>query len=118
MRISAIKTPRIADGMLIRKVQGADRPSIVDLIEAAGNLTGEERSCAAELLDMYLNDPLQKDYSFLAASDTTGGGASSGGSAAGGSGSGITGASATIGGCKYTFFLRTSTFTVLDAPVS
>ena len=72
MRISAIKTPRIADGMLIRKVQGADRPSIVDLIEAAGNLTGEERSCAAELLDMYLNDPLQKDYSFLAASDTTG----------------------------------------------
>lgn len=72
MRISAIRTPRIADGMLIRKVQAADRPSIADLIEAAGNLTGEERLCAVELLDIYLNDPLQKDYFFLAASDDRG----------------------------------------------
>ncbi len=72
MRRSAIRKPRSADGMLIRKVQGEDRPYISDMIEAAGNLTGEERLCAVELLDIYLNDPFQKDYFFLAASDDRG----------------------------------------------
>lgn len=53
----------------IRKVCKGDRPAILAIIEGTGNLTDEEKDCAVELLDIYLENPRQKDYYFLAAAD-------------------------------------------------
>ncbi|MBI5560507.1 MAG: GNAT family N-acetyltransferase [Deltaproteobacteria bacterium] len=53
--------------LCIRDVVGADRPAIISIIERAGNLTEEERGCALELLDIYLNGGQDKDYFFVAA---------------------------------------------------
>ncbi len=53
----------------IRKVSAQDRPALLGIINATENLSAEERDCAVELLDIYLNDPLQKDYFFIAAAD-------------------------------------------------
>jgi len=53
----------------IRKVSADDRPELLGIINGTGNLSAEERDCAVELLDIYLNDPLQKDYFFIAAAD-------------------------------------------------
>lgn len=55
--------------MRIRKVSGRDREALVSIINGCGNLTGEEKGCAVELLDIYLKDPRQKDYYFIAAAD-------------------------------------------------
>lgn len=61
--------PRIAEAMRIRKVHASDRAALVEMIRATENLTREEKDCAVELLDIYLTDPLQKDYYFVAAAD-------------------------------------------------
>lgn len=53
----------------IRKVSPEDRPALVAIINGTANLSAEERDCAVELLDVYLNNPLQKDYFFIAAAD-------------------------------------------------
>lgn len=55
--------------MLIRKVSSSDREAIVSIVDRTANLTEEERICAAELLDIYLNNPLQTDYFFITATD-------------------------------------------------
>ncbi len=55
----------------IRKVSPEDRPGLVTIINETANLSGEERDCAVELLDIYLNNPLQKDYFFIAAADSS-----------------------------------------------
>lgn len=51
----------------MRKVVKGDRGPLVSIIEGSGNLTGEEKDCALELLDIYFNDPSQDDYLFIAA---------------------------------------------------
>ncbi len=48
-----------------------DRDPLLSIIERSGNLTREEKDCAIELLDVYLDDPLQKEYFFIAATDAT-----------------------------------------------
>ncbi len=54
-------------GFLIRKVMSSDREAIAGIVNHTENLTQEEKDCALELLDIYLNNPGQGDYSFLAA---------------------------------------------------
>jgi ribosomal protein S18 acetylase RimI-like enzyme len=39
------------------------------MIQKSANLTGEEKDCAIELLDIYLADSSQEEYLFLAATD-------------------------------------------------
>ncbi|MBI5236529.1 MAG: GNAT family N-acetyltransferase [Deltaproteobacteria bacterium] len=42
------------------------------MIGATDNLSVEEKACAGELLDIYLNDTAQSDYNFIAAVDLGG----------------------------------------------
>ncbi|HAO93234.1 MAG: hypothetical protein A2X99_01270 [Deltaproteobacteria bacterium GWB2_55_19] len=53
--------------MAVREATTSDRGGLVRIIEGTGNLTREEKDCALELLDIYLGNPLQKDYFFIAA---------------------------------------------------
>ncbi|MBI5587736.1 MAG: GNAT family N-acetyltransferase [Deltaproteobacteria bacterium] len=57
--------------MRIRKTVSGDRQSLVQTVEETANLTGEEKKCAIELLDIYFNNPLQKDYFFMTATDAS-----------------------------------------------
>lgn len=54
----------------IRDVLPQDREFIVSIIKRTANFTAEEIDCAVELLDIYLNNPVQKDYNFLCAVDS------------------------------------------------
>ncbi|MBI5885339.1 MAG: GNAT family N-acetyltransferase [Deltaproteobacteria bacterium] len=56
----------------VRDVDAADSDAIRAVIKSAGNLTSDEEACAAELLDIYLNDADQRDYGFIAALDADG----------------------------------------------
>lgn len=60
-------------GVNIRKTTGADREALLKFIERTGNLTGTEKDCAVELLDIYLGDSRQTDYSFITAIGPEGG---------------------------------------------
>jgi GNAT superfamily N-acetyltransferase len=40
---------------------------LISIIEGCQNLSDEEKDCAVELLDIYLNDPAQDDYLLVAA---------------------------------------------------
>ncbi len=51
----------------IRDVSAGDRPALCSIIGRCANLSGEEKDCAKELLDLYLDDSGQRDYSFIAA---------------------------------------------------
>lgn len=51
----------------IREVRREDRDALESIIERTGNLSAEEKDCAIELLDIYLNDSAQKDYYFITA---------------------------------------------------
>lgn len=53
--------------MRVREAAAADSDAIRAVIKAAGNLTAAEEVCAAELLDIYVGDADQRDYSFIAA---------------------------------------------------
>ncbi len=55
--------------MGIRKAVKSDRAALAGMISASDNLTGEEKECAVELLDVYLSDSAQKDYSFIVEAD-------------------------------------------------
>jgi len=55
--------------MGIRKAVKNDRAALAAMINASDNLTGDEKECAAELLDIYLNNGAQKDYSFVVETD-------------------------------------------------
>lgn len=57
----------IGAALTVRKTEQRDRGALIRIIEGTPNLNHEERECAIELLDIYLGDPGQKDYSFLAA---------------------------------------------------
>lgn len=54
---------------IVRKAAARDRDALVGIIENASNLRREEKDCAVELLDIYLNNPSQKDYFFIVATD-------------------------------------------------
>ncbi|MEK7773859.1 MAG: GNAT family N-acetyltransferase [Deltaproteobacteria bacterium] len=55
--------------IFVRKTAPSDREGILSIILKTGNLTGEEKDCAGELLDIYFSNPAQKDYLFLTAVD-------------------------------------------------
>lgn len=57
--------------VLIRKTAERDRGALVDIIGRTANLNGEEKECAVELLEIYFNNPLQKDYFFITAADAS-----------------------------------------------
>jgi len=44
-----------------------DRTAIAGIVSRVGNFNEAEIACALELVDIYLNDPLQKDYRVLVA---------------------------------------------------
>lgn len=48
--------------MNIRPMQAKDRSMVIDLIHATGIFAEEEERVAAELIDVYLSQPNQKDY--------------------------------------------------------
>ncbi|MBI5970332.1 MAG: GNAT family N-acetyltransferase [Deltaproteobacteria bacterium] len=56
----------------IRKVISSDREAIAGIVNHTENLTQEEKDCAVELLDIYLDNPGQRDYSFSAAAAQAG----------------------------------------------
>jgi len=58
--------------VLIRKTVSSDRQALAEIIGCSDNLTDDEKQCAIELLDIYLNDPSQKDYFFMTAEDADG----------------------------------------------
>jgi ribosomal protein S18 acetylase RimI-like enzyme len=47
---------------MIRTLQNKDRKQIYNLLVATKNFTDEELKVAMELVDIYLNNPAQKDY--------------------------------------------------------
>lgn len=55
--------------MRIRDVLSGDRAALCSIIGRCANLSDEEKDCAKELLDVYLDDPGQRDYIFMAATD-------------------------------------------------
>lgn len=50
-------------------MKAADRPAVVDIVEDVGNFNPAEIDVALELIDLYLNDENQKDYSIIVATD-------------------------------------------------
>ncbi len=50
----------------------ADRGAVAGIVSRAGNFNEAEKSCALELVDVYLNDPHQQDYRVLVAEDPEG----------------------------------------------
>lgn len=57
-------------GNALRKVLPKDREAMVSIIERTGNLTKDEKNCAIELLDIYLNQRNQTDYFFIGTTDS------------------------------------------------
>ncbi|MDZ7265974.1 MAG: GNAT family N-acetyltransferase [candidate division KSB1 bacterium] len=55
----------------IRALQRDDRPSISRILHDTGNFTAAEIAVALELIDIYLNQPQQRDYLLYCATDTT-----------------------------------------------
>lgn len=60
-------TAPVAGGLLIRQTRTGDRDALMAIIERTENLTEQERGCARELLDVYLDEPGQTDYFFITA---------------------------------------------------
>jgi ribosomal protein S18 acetylase RimI-like enzyme len=65
--INNASTGNHATAVTIRGVEGCDRAGLCAIIDASANLSEEERDCAKELLDIYLDDADEEDYLFLAA---------------------------------------------------
>jgi len=51
----------------VRGTVSADRPAIISIIEKSENLTDEEKACAMELLERYLEEVDKDGYIFLTA---------------------------------------------------
>jgi ribosomal protein S18 acetylase RimI-like enzyme len=51
----------------IRKLIASDRKAVARIIRDVGNFNAEEVDCALELVDIFLNNPLQKDYDIAVA---------------------------------------------------
>jgi ribosomal protein S18 acetylase RimI-like enzyme len=52
---------------LIRPLVTADRPAVDRILRDVGNFSAAEIDCALELVDIYLSQPLQKDYRLVVA---------------------------------------------------
>jgi ribosomal protein S18 acetylase RimI-like enzyme len=57
--------------VLVRPMTRDDRAVITDLIVSVENFNQAEIDCALELVDIYLDDPDQTDYSIVVAEDST-----------------------------------------------
>jgi ribosomal protein S18 acetylase RimI-like enzyme len=57
--------------ILIRPMVPADRAAIADVISSVGNFNEPEKSCALELVDIYLHNSTQNDYRIVIAEDST-----------------------------------------------
>ncbi|MDH4227620.1 MAG: GNAT family N-acetyltransferase [Deltaproteobacteria bacterium] len=56
-----------AAGCRIRAAGKSDRSAIACIIDGCANLNREEKDCALELFDIYLNDKAQRDYFYMVA---------------------------------------------------
>ncbi len=56
----------------IRKLVAGDREAVARIIRDVGNFNPAEIDTALELVDIFLNDPLQPDYHFAVAQDADG----------------------------------------------
>lgn len=56
----------------IRELRREDRNSLTELVAAVENFNATERECAMELVDTYLDDEDQRDYSFALVDDGVG----------------------------------------------
>jgi len=57
---------------MIRPMTASDKPAVLDLIEATGFFRREEIQVAEELVDLYLDQPGQKDYGIVVIEDEAG----------------------------------------------
>ncbi len=55
---------------MIRPMQGCDKPIAMKILRETGFFTSSEIKVAEELVDVYLNDPDQKDYKIIVSEDT------------------------------------------------
>jgi ribosomal protein S18 acetylase RimI-like enzyme len=53
----------------IRPMTAKDRPAVERILQEVGNFHAGEIACALELVDIYLNDPDQRDYLIVVAED-------------------------------------------------
>lgn len=71
-RVKAVFEPEGAKGvggLRVREAVALDREALVNIIEQTSNINLEEKYCAVELLDIYLNNTSQNDYFFIVATD-------------------------------------------------
>ncbi len=57
----------------IRELRPGDRAAVEQIIRGVGNFNPAEVDCALELVDIYLQNPNQKDYKVVVAEDPAGG---------------------------------------------
>jgi ribosomal protein S18 acetylase RimI-like enzyme len=57
-------------GLKIRPMAQVDRCLIAELIASVDHFNQAEAECALELIDIYLNNPLQTDYQVIVAEDS------------------------------------------------
>lgn len=57
---------------MVRRMKPEDRSAVLDIVEATGMFTPAEVECAREQVDIFLNQPDQKDYSLVVAEDRQG----------------------------------------------
>jgi ribosomal protein S18 acetylase RimI-like enzyme len=57
---------------LIRKLVSGDRPAVAAIVSDVGNFNPAEIQCALELVDIYLDHPLQQDYRLVIAESANG----------------------------------------------
>ncbi len=57
---------------MIRAMTAADKPAVMDLIQATGFFRPDEVAVAEELIDVYLDRPDQKDYGIVVSLDEAG----------------------------------------------
>ncbi len=57
---------------MIRPMTASDKPAVLDLIEATGFFRPEEIRVAEELVEVYLDQPGQKDYGVVVVEDEAG----------------------------------------------
>ncbi len=57
---------------MIRAMRADDKTIVMDIIRETGFFTADEVQVAEELIDIYLNDPKQKDYRVVVVEDPSG----------------------------------------------
>jgi GNAT superfamily N-acetyltransferase len=57
---------------MVRPLRREDREHVLGIIEATGMFTPDEVGVAAELIDIYLDEPAQRDYLIVVVEDAAG----------------------------------------------